>query len=42
MITIGQIFTSIQFAAAIAIIAPAVIVVVLRPKSHKEKHHLSL
>jgi hypothetical protein len=41
MINIGQIFTSIQFAAAIAIVATAVIVVVLRPKSHKEKPHPS-
>ncbi len=35
MMNISQIITSIQFAAAIAIIATAVIVVVLRPKSHK-------
>ena len=38
MISIGQLLTSIQFAAAIAIIATAVIVFTLRPKSHKEKH----
>jgi hypothetical protein len=37
MINIGQILTSIQFATAIAIVATAVIVVVLRPKSHKSK-----
>lgn len=41
MINIGQIVTSIQFAAAIAIVATALIVVVLRPKSHNEKHHQS-
>ncbi len=39
MINVVQILTSIQFAAAIAIIATAVIVVALRPKSPKEKHH---
>lgn len=38
MINITQILTSIQFAAAIAIVATAVIVVALRPKSHKGKH----
>jgi hypothetical protein len=38
MINLGQLLTSIQFAAAIAIVATAVIIVALRPKSHKEKH----
>lgn len=35
MINIQDIITSTQFAAFIAIIATAVIVVVLKPKSHK-------
>ncbi len=38
MRTLGQIITRRQCAAALAMLATAVIVVVLRPKSHKEKY----
>ncbi len=41
MINIHDILTSTQFAAVIALVATAVIAIVLRPKSHKEKHHPS-
>jgi hypothetical protein len=37
MINITDIITSTQFAAVIALVATAVIVVVLRPKSQRQK-----
>jgi len=41
MININDIITSTQFAAAIALIATAIIVVVLRPPAPKSKHRHS-
>lgn len=39
MINISGIITSTQFGAIIALIATAIIVFVLRPKSHKDNQH---
>lgn len=38
MITIHQIISSTQFGAVIALVATAIIVIALRPRSHKHKH----